>query len=257
MFLFYVCLLHITDDLRSIMDQTHVGYYYWQQPMMNSMPPITRVQAKKQALAGPMRLTIEGNSGAWPGDNPNQCAQGYNCPPPTLAFDDYLPAGNRFFEVGAGGPAKFDFVVSSNVTWLKFDRQSAKVSSGTPDQRIYTSVDWSKVEGMQMAQITVNATVQGQPNQAFNFLATATKRAALPAGFKGFVEGDGGISIEASHASRNTSVGDVSWARIPNLGRTLDSVTPWPRLGNGGRNYTAGTGPSMYVLISNSLPTVY
>jgi hypothetical protein len=61
----------------------------------------------------------------------------------------------------------------------------------------------------------------------------------------GFVEGDGGISIEAAHASRNTSVGGVAWAKIPNYGRTLSGVTPWPRLGNDGRNYTAGSGPSM------------
>ena len=60
------------------MDQTHLGYYYWQQacftfnlvswriltymqqPMTNTMPAVNRVAAKKQALAGPMRITIEG-----------------------------------------------------------------------------------------------------------------------------------------------------------------------------------------------------
>jgi len=47
------------------MDQTHIGYYYWQQPMMNSMPPVSRVQSRKQALPGPMRITIEGSRGAW------------------------------------------------------------------------------------------------------------------------------------------------------------------------------------------------
>ena len=65
-------------------------------------------------------------------------------------------------------------------------------------------------------------------------------------GIVGFVEGDGAIAIEAAHASRNTSVGEVSWVEIPNYGRTLSGVTPWPRLGNNETNYTAGAGPSLY-----------
>jgi hypothetical protein len=49
----------------SFMDQTHVGYSYWQQPMVNSMPSTTRVQTKKQALSGPLRIVPEGYRGAW------------------------------------------------------------------------------------------------------------------------------------------------------------------------------------------------
>ena len=30
-----------------------------------SMPPVTRVQGKKQALPGPMRIALEGTPGAW------------------------------------------------------------------------------------------------------------------------------------------------------------------------------------------------
>lgn len=47
------------------MDQTHIGYYYWQQPMTNTMPAVNRVQKNFQALPGPMRITIEGLAGAW------------------------------------------------------------------------------------------------------------------------------------------------------------------------------------------------
>lgn len=65
------------------------------------------------------------------------------------------------------------------------------------------------------------------------------------------MEGDGAISIEAAHATSNTTVGEVAWTEIPNYGRTLSGVTPWPRLGNNETNYTAGTGPSLYV---SSLP---
>ena len=74
-------LIHASRD--HMMDQTHVMYYYWQQPMANtyvridcffrimlsslldSMPFVTKVQPKKQALAGAMRIIPEGSSGAW------------------------------------------------------------------------------------------------------------------------------------------------------------------------------------------------
>ena len=60
----------------------------------------------------------------------------------------------------------------------------------------------------------------------------------------GFVEGDGAVSIEAGHASRNTSVSGITWTEIPGLGRTLSGVTPWPR-GGDELSFTAGSGPSM------------
>ena len=61
------------------------------------------------------------------------------------------------------------------------------------------------------------------------------------------MEGDGGISIEAAHASRNTTVNGVTWTELPDYGRTLSGVTPWPRTGNDYNNFTVGSGPSMYV----------
>lgn len=60
----------------------------------------------------------------------------------------------------------------------------------------------------------------------------------------GFVEGDGGVSIEAAHASRNTTVDGLTWIELPGIGRTLSGVTPWPR-GGDDKNFTAGSGPSM------------
>ena len=62
----------------------------------------------------------------------------------------------------------------------------------------------------------------------------------------GFVEGDGTVSIEAGHSSRNTSVQGLTWVEIPGLGKTLSGVTPWPR-GGQDLNFTAGNGPSMCV----------
>ena len=79
-----------------------------------------------------------------------------------------------------------------------------------------------------------------------NVPVTIVANHTVPAqGFKGFVEGDGGVSIEAAHTSRNTSVAGITWTELPNIGRTLSGITPWPRTGNNFGNFTAGTGPSV------------
>ncbi|KAF7321993.1 GH115-C domain-containing protein [Mycena kentingensis (nom. inval.)] len=236
-----------------IMDQTHLGYAYWQQPMANSMPPITRVQKRKQALPGPMRISPEGTLGAWPGDNMNQCTNGYNCGPPTLMLDPFNTFGNIFVDIGAGGPTAFDFTAVANVSWLHVSPSKGSVSAASnPEVRVFLSVDWDQLpDGLTYANITFTPSGPGvdtHPTPAgvfaypVNFIANKN---TAPTDFKGFLESGGAVSFEAEHAARNTSVADMSWRILPGLGRTLSGVTPWPRLGNGENNFTAGTGPAL------------
>ncbi|EJD06971.1 uncharacterized protein FOMMEDRAFT_131740 [Fomitiporia mediterranea MF3/22] len=227
-----------------MMDQTHVQYFYWQQPMSNTMPPVSRVQPKKASLAGVMRISPEGTMGTWPGDNPNQCALGYGCPPYTMTLDAYVPFQSRFIDVGAGGPTPFTFTSTSNESWLTLTPNKGSVSPSNPELRVEATVDWSKVQGSQMATINFVATANGQMPLSVPVFFVANHTVA-PSSFHGFVEGDGGISIEAAHASRNTSVAGITWTEIPDYGKTLSGVTPWPRSGNNFNNFTAGSGPSI------------
>lgn len=52
-----------------ILDQTHIGYQYWQQPVRNALPPIAYVQARQISLAGPLGVTCEGTNASVPGDD--------------------------------------------------------------------------------------------------------------------------------------------------------------------------------------------
>ena len=120
-----------------------------------------------------------------PGDNPYQCGQGYNCPPPTLTLDPYTPFGNRFVDVGAGGPAPFTFTVSTNATWLKSSITKGSINPNNPEQRVFFSVpDWSKVSGTQTAVITFTATASGQPKLVTTVMFYAT-HTSVASGFKG------------------------------------------------------------------------
>ncbi|KAF8192809.1 hypothetical protein K438DRAFT_2017963 [Mycena galopus ATCC 62051] len=237
-----------------MMDQTHLGYAYWQQPMQNSMPPITRVQKNKEALPGPMRISPEGTLAAWPGDNQFQCAANFNCPPPTISIDQFDPISNRFIDVGAAGPIPFTWSTAVNASWLTMSPDHGSISPSNTEQRVFATIDWDQLDdGLTAATVNFTAisavnytTTLGNPTttwlvQAF-FVANKT---GVPAGFTGFIEANGGIAFEAEHATRNNSVAGMVWRVLPGLGRTLSGVTPWPRLGNNEQNFTAGTGPSL------------
>lgn len=225
------------------MSQTHIGYDYWQQPMANSMPPISRVHARKQALAGIMRIVPEYTYGAWPGDNRHNCRDGYNCGDHTFHINNYDVFGSRYVDVGAGGPNAFTFTVASNASWVRLSSTRGSISTRNTEERVYLSVaDWSQLhEGPNAAVVTFTSSSRDHPtlNVKVNFVAT---KVSPPAGFKGFVESQGVISIEAAHAQRNTPVEGVTWTELPGLGKTLSAITPLPR---NEQSFAIGTGPSV------------
>ena len=147
------------------------------------------------------------------------------------------------------------------MTWLKLTPSQGAISSKNPEQRVFATVsDWTQLAaGSNAAQITFTATASGQPPLPVTAMFYAIKNSPS-SGFKGaygsdccsysrvlrhtkgFVEGDGVISIEAAHATRNTTVQGVSWTELPGLGRTVSAVTPLPL---SDQNYAAGTGPTL------------
>lgn len=245
------------------------------------MPPVTRIMSQKQALPGVMRISPEGTLAAWcairyclgdspfnlvlirPGDNPNQCAQQYNCPPPVIALDNFDTFGNRYVDVGAGGPASFTFSIASNVSWISISQTQGSVTPSALEQRVFFGVkDWSQVPlGTTTAALNFTAIAAKQLPLVVPAFFTVTKN-SVPSSFKGitdsqrgkhrkltslqgFVEGAGGISIEVAHASRNTTVNGMFWKVLPRYGRTVSGLTPWPRDGNNGNNFTVGAGPTL------------
>jgi len=193
-----------------------------------------------------MRIGLEGSQGAWPGDNPNDCAQMFSCPNPSLLnIDPFVPSGSRYIDIGAGGPATFQWTIGADSAWVKFSQSSGTITPSKPETRVLISADWGKVPGSSAnALISVNATADKQAPMSQIIMFTANKTSP-PSGFKGFVEGAGVISMEAAHASSNTSVNGITWTELPGYGRTLSAVTPLPATGNGDKNFTAGSGPHL------------
>ncbi|KZW01132.1 hypothetical protein EXIGLDRAFT_761138 [Exidia glandulosa HHB12029] len=225
-----------------MMDQTHLGYYYWQQPMQDTLPPLRFVRTRAPALAGTMRITVEGSLGGWPGDNRNNCKDGYNCGQPVLATLSPYGPRSRYVDVSPSGPKTFTFTATSLAPWLTVSAPKGTVKPDDTPHRVELGVDWKKfpvdATGVQSGIVTFKSSVGDAVNVTVSAIRTAT-----PAGFHGFVEADGVVSIEAEHFTRNTPVNGVSLAAFPSFGtRAFSGVSHVPGLAP---SFSAGSGPSI------------
>jgi hypothetical protein len=119
-----------------------------------------------------------------PGDNQFQCAAGDSCGNPTITLDPFVTFGNIYVDVSAGGPSPFTFTATSNVSWLHISPNSGSLSTSNSESRLFLSVDWSKVSGVEAATINFIANATGQPVSIVpaQFIANHT---VVPSGFKG------------------------------------------------------------------------
>jgi len=225
-----------------MMDQTHLGYYYWQQPMADTLPPTARVLTMSPALAGSMRLSVEGSLGAWPGDDMNNCAQQYSCPDPVLNFLTTFGPTTRYVDIASSGPVTFTWNTTLSQDWLMVSQATGTVSSGALPTRVLISVNWTAFpqdNAMHMGVVRFESTT----GESTGVTIPVIRQAAPPSGFHGFVEGDGVVSMEAEHFTSSNSVNGVSYSVIPSFGtRVFSGVTTQPGLSG---NFTAGSGPSM------------
>ncbi|EST07409.1 hypothetical protein PSEUBRA_003235 [Kalmanozyma brasiliensis GHG001] len=127
-----------------MMSQPHIGSQYWQQPMRNMLPPLAYVDVAGQswpntAMAGNIRVSVDGSMGAWPGDNQYNCADGYNCPDPSLRpLGRYDGDQKRRVWVSAGDDGAFAFSATTNVSWLSVTHRLA-TSSGNSSSDMETA----------------------------------------------------------------------------------------------------------------------
>lgn len=190
-----------------MMAQTHIGYTYWQQPEKNSMPEVKEISLPDQAEMG---VSIEGSGGF--------ITEGTF--PETLPELDAVSKRPVYIDLFNRGKHPFDFQISTSQPWLKAALASGKVEK---EQRVWISADWSKVPvGKHEVVLTIKQTGGKDVLVKVPVFNPELKS------FTGFVESNGFVSIEAEHFSRNITVNNVKWEVIPDLGRTLSGMKPFP-----------------------------
>jgi hypothetical protein len=193
-----------------MMDQTHIGYTFWNEPPVNNMPKVTQIELPEFASMG---VAVEGSTLAWPG------APGEPALPQFDAFNQqrfYIDVFNR-------GKAPFTFTAAAAAPWILISEPQGRV---TDEKRIWISVDWRRApQGLQSGTVTLTSS-SGQ-NVAVKVeawhLATF-----LPQEFHVFAEGNGYVSIEAEHYTKKVDSAAARWEKIDDLGRTLSAMTVFP-----------------------------
>lgn len=179
-----------------MMDQTHIGYTYWQQPDSNKMPELKTVKPMASASMG---ISIAGAADTLPEFNSHSNRK------------QYIDIYNK-------GNTAFNFKIESKHPWIKLSSQSGSITSET---RVWVSVDWSKAPA---ATTVVPINVKGG-RQSYTIYAQLKH---YPADIRGFIPDDGVITIEAAHYTTARPGSMAAWKVLPGHGRTGSAVTPFP-----------------------------
>ncbi|MEJ2627417.1 MAG: glycosyl hydrolase, partial [bacterium] len=94
------------------------------------------------------------------------------------------------------------------------------------EKRLWVSLDWEKMPSGKL-KVPIIIT-QSKGNQGIVYAPVYNPDSPKPETIKGFVESNGYVSLEAPHYTHKVENDSIFWQCIPNLGRTLSSLTPFP-----------------------------
>jgi len=190
-----------------MMDQTHIGYTWWQQPPFNKMPAVETISVPDKAAMG---VAIEGSEAVWPGDATEAVLPEFNVYNPLKHYIEIFNRGNR----------SFPYTIASGAPWLQLSS-----SKGTIDktERIWVDVSWSKVPaGTHRIPVTITG-----PDNSKVVVYAIVKKMIFPdlAKEKGYVESTGYISMDADRYTHAVNDSKVHWYTIPGIGRIDNGIT--------------------------------
>lgn len=194
-----------------LMDQTHIGYTYWQQPPENKLPDLASFEAPETALMGVM---AEGRPDARTDEND---------PLVLPELSAMQPQSTRFIEIFNRGKTPFSWDIKSDAGYLDIRTKHGKLEKQT---RIEVGIDWEKAPpGRTRIPVQISAsTGQTIPVYVDVYKHDLTKLID----FQGFVETDGYVSMQAEHFSRAVDSAGIHWQKLSDLGRTGGAVTFYP-----------------------------
>jgi hypothetical protein len=187
------------------MDQPVLGYTSWADPPQNSLRHLRLLTSTIPDDAG-IGVQVEGSD----------AAAGTTARLPRF---DALNRQRSWFDVFDKGRTATQASVSTSQPWISI---SMERESGTSDRRYWVDIDWNKVSpGLASGEIQI--AVAGRTATTITVEALTPKEVTR-ATLRGFVEGQGVVSIEPEHFTRHTAVGAYQWQRIADYGRTLSGM---------------------------------
>jgi hypothetical protein len=203
-------LVIVNGKWNHMMDQTHIGYTYWQQPDSNNMPEVKKISLPEQAGMG---VAVEGSAKWLPKDG-NEL---------TLPQFDKYNQQSYYIDIFNQGKASFDYSINADKNWIKISSPAGTIDM---QKRIWISIDWGMApEGRSSVPITIKSA----GNTSFVVYADVFNPAMPKRNMvNGIVDSNGYFSVEAEHYTKAIGTSSIKWQVIPNLGRTSSGVTPMP-----------------------------
>ncbi len=193
-----------------MMDQTHISYWWWRGPEVDSLPPAIRLPLNNVSDMG---VAIEGSAEWWPNEVHEAVLPELN------SYHDTL----HYIEVFNRGTKAFAFSAHTTVPWL---RVSPARDSVDQQERLWVSADWTKVP---QGKRTVAVEIAGPENRKVLIQVPIDNRDSKNSlEGKGFIESAGYVSISAAHYTRATTSENTPWQVLDNYGRTSTGITLFP-----------------------------
>ena len=206
-----------------MMDQTHIGYTYWQEPPLNAMPAVTEVQVP---VAGSLSVATE---------------QGTQFRPSLGTFDS-VAQQTRTVKLFNRGSTPVAYTVTTSAPWIVVSRIGGSVAI---EDDFEVQVNWKTVPADHATgTITINPQ-SGTPMQVQ--LESVRLPGLTRKDAQGFVESDGYVAIEAADTSGRTADGATHWEELLGFGETRSAMTVFPVTAASNLNSTAGLKYHIYL----------
>jgi hypothetical protein len=195
-----------------MMDQTHIGYTFWNEPPANAMPAVSWIQVPE---AGSLGVRAEEATFRLSG------VRGEN----SLGTIDSVSDQTRTLTLYDRGKMPVEYKVLTSAPWILASAATGTVSATA--QQVVLRVDWSKLPaGSESAQGTV--TVSSGEQRPLSYQLRALRLPITRANARGFVESDGYVAIEAADTWRRVADEKTRWEELPDYGRTRSAMTVFP-----------------------------
>jgi hypothetical protein len=197
------------------MDQAHLGYTGWADPPFNSLRAIKlqKVEVPESAIMG---IAVEGSENSWPGAETEA----------VLPEFDVFNRQSRWIDIFNKGSKPFRYTATSRMRWIQLSDAEGIVYK---DLHLWTRIDWDKVPaGKNSGKIRI----KGAGKRVVVMVNAFKPTGITPETLSGFVEGDGYVSIEAEHCTKNIAAGESRWLIIENFGHTLSAMRATAPAGN-------------------------
>jgi hypothetical protein len=195
-----------------MMDQTHIGYTYWNEPPVNAMPAVTLVQP---LTGGHMAVAPEGST----------FAADRTFAPLRLrlpAFDDFNRQ-SRAISIFNRGDQPFEWTAAADRPWIRLSSTSGTVRE---EQSLQVSIDWPKVAA---GRNDGSIVIQQKGGESVTVYVTAMNPIVpTPEMLDGFVEADHYVSVEAADFTGETAAAGTRWVKVPDYGETRSAMMVSP-----------------------------